>query len=157
MITGHAWRFCTTASKYINIWQSSVKLKKMPQRLINRSSDISFIPANYRIGNLWVSAQILWISNLPHIPHPKQKKGRKRKWHGSQGNTSWESTGIAWARCVVEHISQSFANTPENSRRLMQLEGYLYMVSLGIMRSHHEIRHLDNSSLDLMPSFWQSS
>lgn len=42
-----------------------------------------------------------------------------------------ERTGITQARCVVQHISQSFANTPENSRRLMKLEGYLYMVSLG--------------------------
>lgn len=39
----------------------------------------------------------------------------------------------------------------------MQLEGYLYMVSLGIVHSQHEIRHLDNSSLDLMPSIWQSA
>lgn len=38
----------------------------------------------------------------------------------------------------------------------MQLEGYLCMVSLGIVQSQHEIRRQDNCSLDLMPSIWQS-
>lgn len=62
---------------------------------------------------------------------------------------------MAGARCVGEHISQLFAYTPENSRRLMKLEGHLYMGILGIVCSQHEIRHWDKFRLDLTSYIWQ--
>lgn len=37
----------------------------------------------------------------------------------------------------------------------MKLQGYVYMVILGIVHSQHEIRDLDNFRLDLTSYIWQ--
>lgn len=46
---------------------------------------------------------------------------------------------MAGAGRVAERISQCFAYTAENSRRLIKLESYLYMVILEIGYSQREI------------------
>lgn len=131
----HAWHFCTTANKCISIWHRATKLKKICWYIVYT------IPENYSIGKLWISSTGFMDFLFTTYSSPKvEKKRRKRRWDDIQRNISWvNNSGMVGARCVAEHISQYFAYTAENSRRLTKLESYLYMVILGIAHSQHEI------------------
>lgn len=80
--TERAWHFCTIANKYIYLQHRAMKLKSMSQTVRNGFSDLPLciIPENYRKSceSTEFLAQVLWVSYLPHIPQPKQKKGWKR-------------------------------------------------------------------------------